>query len=124
MNRFIAEPTEANLANEKDAWLVARVPYQQREVYRFGDAVVDDWEGKVSAWPLDEGLIDYVAASYGAESEGNPGYRANFVASATFIFSGETIDARSITKELLADTLMAKFTPAHARHRKQEAGRQ
>ena len=72
MNRFIAEPTEANLANAKDAWLVARVPYQQREVYRFGDAVVDDWEGKVSAWPLDEGLIDYVAASYGAESEENP----------------------------------------------------
>ncbi|MEL6100891.1 MAG: imelysin family protein, partial [Pseudomonadota bacterium] len=35
------------------------------EVYRFGNAIVDDWEGKVNAWPLDEGLIDYVDASYG-----------------------------------------------------------
>ena len=105
VNRFIAEPTEANLANARDAWVAARVPYQQSEVYRFGNAVVDDWEGKVNAWPLDEGLIDYVAASYGAESEENPGYRANVVASPSFTFSGETIDASSITKELLADTL-------------------
>ena len=72
VNQFVAEPTEANLANAKDAWLAARVPYQQSEVYRFGNAIVDDWEGKVNAWPLDEGLIDYVAASYGAESEENP----------------------------------------------------
>ncbi len=105
VNQFIAEPTEANLASAKDAWLAARVPYQQSEVYRFGNAVVDDWEGKVNAWPLDEGLIDYVAASYGGMSEENPGYRANVVASPSFTFSGETIDASSITKELLADTL-------------------
>ena len=105
VNQFVAEPTEANLASAKDAWLAARVPYQQSEVYRFGNAVVDDWEGKVNAWPLDEGLIDYVAASYGAMSEENPGYRANVVASPSFTFSGETIDASSITKELLADTL-------------------
>ena len=105
VNQFIAEPTEANLAGAKEAWLAARVPYQQSEVYRFGNAIVDDWEGKVNAWPLDEGLIDYVAASYGAMSEENPGYRANVVASPSFTFSGETIDASSITKELLADTL-------------------
>ena len=105
VNQFTAEPTEANLANARDAWRAARVPYQQSEVYRFGNAIVDDWEGKVNAWPLDEGLIDYVAASYGAESEENPGYRANIVASPSFTFSGEMIDAGSITKTLLADTL-------------------
>ena len=105
VNQFVAEPTEANLAAARDAWVAARVPYQQSEVYRFGNAIVDDWEGKVNAWPLDEGLIDYVAASYGAESEVNPGYRANIVASPSFDFSGETVDASSITKELLADTL-------------------
>ena len=32
----------------------------QTEVFRFGNPVVDDWEGRVNAWPLDEGLIDYV----------------------------------------------------------------
>ena len=34
----------------------------QTEGFRFGNAIVDDWEGKVNAWPLDEGLIDYVDA--------------------------------------------------------------
>ncbi len=105
VNRFIADPIEANMSAARDTWRAARVPYQQSEVYRFGNAVADDWEGKVNAWPLDEGLIDYVAASYGAESEENPGYRANIVASPSFTFSGELIDAGSITKELLADTL-------------------
>ncbi len=105
VNRLVAEPTEENLAAAKDAWLAARVPYQQSEVYRFGNAIVDDWEGKVNAWPLDEGLIDYVAASYGTESEENPGYTANVVASSSFTFSGESIDASAITKELLGETL-------------------
>ena len=105
VNRFIADPTEENLGAARDAWRAARVPYQQSEVYRFGNAVVDDWEGKVNAWPLDEGLIDYVAASYGADSEENPGYRANVVASPSFTFSGETVDAGTITKALLGETL-------------------
>ena len=105
VHRLVAAPTERNLAAARAAWIAARVPYQQTEVYRFGNPVVDDWEGKVNAWPLDEGLIDYVAASYGAESEENPGYRANVVANASFAFAGRAIDARTITKGLLADTL-------------------
>ncbi len=105
VSQFIANPTEENLAAARSSWRAARVPYQQSEVYRFGNAVVDDWEGKVNAWPLDEGLIDYVAASYGADSEENPGYRANVIASPSFTFSGETVDAATITKALLADTL-------------------
>ena len=105
IDRLIAEPTENNLQAARAAWRAARVPYQQSEVYRFGNAIVDDWEGKVNAWPLDEGLIDYVAADYGAESEENPAYRANVIASPSFVFSGRTIDARQITKELLAETL-------------------
>ena len=101
VDRLIAAPTEAALAAARAAWTAARVPYQQSEVYRFGNAIVDDWEGKVNAWPLDEGLIDYVAASYGAESEENPAYRANIVASPSVAFAGETIDARVIDKALL-----------------------
>ena len=105
VNQFVADPTEESFAAARDSWVAARVPYQQSEVYRFGNAIVDDWEGKVNAWPLDEGLIDYVAASYGAESEENPGYRANLIANPSFTFSGETVDAGTITKALLADTL-------------------
>ena len=105
VDRLIAEPSQDTLSGARTAWLAARVPYQQSEVYRFGNAVVDDWEGKVNAWPLDEGLIDYVDASYGDSSEENPGYGANVVANAVFMFSGEEIDASMIDAALLADTL-------------------
>ncbi|MGB5833688.1 MAG: imelysin family protein, partial [Thiohalocapsa sp.] len=103
---LISEPTEANLSAAKAAWQAARVPYQQTEVYRFGNAIVDDWEGKVNAWPLDEGLIDYVdGTSYGEESDENPYYGANVIANETLVLSGRSIDAKAITKELLAETL-------------------
>ncbi len=105
VRRLVENPGEKNLAAARAAWKAARVPYQQTEVYRFGNAIVDDWEGKVNAWPLDEGLIDYVAASYGAESEENPGFRANVIANPSFAFAGKAVDARRITKSLLADTL-------------------
>ena len=65
VDALIATPSEDTLAAARTAWIAARAPYQQSEVFRFGNAIVDDWEGKVNAWPLDEGLIDYVDASYG-----------------------------------------------------------
>ncbi|WP_417505708.1 imelysin family protein [Marinomonas gallaica] len=106
IDTFLEEPTEANLQAAKDAWIAARVPYQQTEVYRFGNAVVDDWEGKVNAWPLDEGLIDYVSeSSYGSESDLNPLYTANVVANSSLVIGGKTVDARTITPELISDYL-------------------
>src|SRR3546814_5050781 len=71
IDALVAEPSAETLDAAKAAWLAARNPYQQTEAYRFGNAIVDDWEGKVNAWPLDEGLIDYVDPSYGMESESN-----------------------------------------------------
>jgi putative iron-regulated protein len=105
INAFLATPNEANLKTAKDAWVAARAPYQQTEVYRFGNASVDNWEGKVNAWPLDEGLIDYVDASYGTESDENPFYAANIIANPTPMIGGEKIDASKITPALLSDTL-------------------
>jgi putative iron-regulated protein len=105
VNELIAKPTEANLAVAKEAWKNARIPYQQTEAYRFGNAIVDDWEGKVNAWPLDEGLIDYVAANYGEESDENPFYSANIIANKRLQVGGREIDVSNITKELLAETL-------------------
>lgn len=102
---LIASPSEQTLADARAAWVEARVPYQQSEVYRFGNAVVDDWEGKVNAWPLDEGLIDYVDASYGTESDGNALYAANVVANPEVKIGGKAIDAAAITPALLQDTL-------------------
>ncbi|MEO0636125.1 MAG: imelysin family protein [Pseudomonadota bacterium] len=103
IDAFLATPTEASLQAAKDAWLASRVPYQQTEVYRFGNAIVDDWEGRVNAWPLDEGLIDYVDASYGTESDENGLYTANVVANASISINGQAVDASSITPAFLQD---------------------
>lgn len=105
VDALIAAPSEATLNAAKTAWLAARVPYQQTEVYRFGNAIVDDWEGKVNAWPLDEGLIDYVAPSYGGPSDENPLAVANVVANPILTVGGVEIDATDITPELLANSL-------------------
>ncbi|WP_170552770.1 imelysin family protein [Ruegeria atlantica] len=105
VNALIAEPSDATLNAARAAWVAARVPYQQTEVYRFGNAIVDDWEGKVNAWPLDEGLIDYVDASYGGPTDENEFAALNVIANPSFELSGEAIDASEITPELLGETL-------------------
>ncbi|MEL6958079.1 MAG: imelysin family protein [Pseudomonadota bacterium] len=105
VNTLTETPSAEALEAAKQAWLAARVPYQQTEVYRFGNAIVDDWEGKVNAWPLDEGLIDYVDATYGGATDENEYAVLNVVANASFTLSGETVDASSITATLLEETL-------------------
>ena len=105
VNALVAEPSAENLTAARAAWLAARVPYQQTEVFRFGNAIVDDWEGKVNAWPLDEGLIDYVDASYGGPSDENAFAALNVIANPTFKLSGQDINATSITPALLEETL-------------------
>ena len=105
VDALIANPSAQNLEATKEAWIAARVPYQQTEVYRFGNAAVDDWEGKVNAWPLDEGLIDYVDTSYGGATDENEHAVLNVIASPAFNLSGTEIDASAITPELLESTL-------------------
>ena len=76
VDAFIASPTEENLLLAKAAYKELRVPYQQSEIMRFdsiitvgedldedgGPASVDEWEGQVNAWPLDENHIDSLIA--------------------------------------------------------------
>ncbi|WP_323784252.1 imelysin family protein [Leisingera sp.] len=105
VDTLIAQPSPENLEAARSAWIAARVPYQQSEVFRFGNAIVDDWEGKVNAWPLDEGLIDYVDASYGGPSDENTLAALNVIATPSFELSGKAIDAAKITPELLEGAL-------------------
>ena len=102
---LIATPSAETLTAAREAWKASRIPYQQTEVYRFGNAIVDDWEGRVNAWPLDEGLIDYVDASYGTESDENTLYNANVIGNASIAINGKAVDASKITPELLSGTL-------------------
>jgi putative iron-regulated protein len=100
---LVATPSEQTLQAARTAWLAARVPYQQTEAYRFGNPIVDDWEGRVNAWPLDEGLIDYTSADYGNEE--NALATLNVIATPKFTLSGTEIDATTITPALIASTL-------------------
>ena len=105
IDALIATPSEATLQAAKDAWKAARIPYQQTEAFRFGNPIVDEWEGRVNAWPLDEGLIDYVDASYGSESDSNALYVANVIANPKLLIDGVELDATNITPALLQDNL-------------------
>ncbi|WP_232525253.1 imelysin family protein [Motilimonas pumila] len=103
IDALIKTPSAETLAAAKKAWLAARVPYQQSEVFRFGNSIVDDWEGQLNAWPLDEGLIDYVDSKSYQHELGNPGATANIISSASIQVGNDKIDASKIAPELLAE---------------------
>ncbi len=96
VTELIEAPSGANLTAAREAWKASRVPYMQTEVFRFGNTLVDDWEGKVNAWPLDEGLIDYVAGNADA---------VNVIANVTLHVGGAAVTAEPIDSELLQHTL-------------------
>ena len=63
LQAFVANPTPETHQAAKDAWLAAREPYGQTEVFRFYGGPIDDEdgpEGLINAWPLDESYVDYV----------------------------------------------------------------
>jgi putative iron-regulated protein len=81
LTTFIITPSEANFSSAKQAWLAAREPYGQTEVYRFREGPIDALlpdgtigeegdgpEGRINAWPLGEAIIDYVAVVIDGDS--------------------------------------------------------
>ena len=97
---LVAQPSAETLAAARSAWIAARVPYQQTEAFRFGNPIVDDWEGRVNAWPLDEGLIDYVAAGT-PSAEDNELAQLNVIANPVLKLGAETLDAATITPDTI-----------------------
>lgn len=74
LQALVDTPSAQTFTDAKQAWLDAREPYGQSEVYRFRkgpiDALKDDGsmgkegdgpEGRINAWPLGEAIIDYIA---------------------------------------------------------------
>lgn len=63
LTAFVAEASSDSQDVAKEAWLAAREPYLQTEVFRFYDGPIDNPtdgpEGSINAWPLDESHIDY-----------------------------------------------------------------
>jgi len=101
VDAFLAKPNDDTLKAAKEAWAAARVPYLQSEAFRFGNTIIDDWEGQVNSWPLDEGLIDYVDKSY-EHALGNPAASANIIANTEIQVGEEKVDVKDITPEKLA----------------------
>jgi putative iron-regulated protein len=101
VDAFLAKPDATTLAAARTAWIASRVPYLQTEAFRFGNTLIDDWEGQVNAWPLDEGLIDYTDKSY-EHALGNPGGAVNIIANTEIQVGEDKIDVTDITPEKLA----------------------
>ena len=105
VNQLLANPTDQNLLAARAAWIAARIPYMQTEAFRFGNTIVDDWEGKVNSWPLDEGLIDYVVRLLRHRLSRERALRRRRHRQHLADHRRQEADTSKITKELLADKL-------------------
>ena len=102
VENLVNKPSDAALTQAKAAWLAARPSYQQSEVFRFSNPVVDDWEGQLNAWPLDEGLIDYVQTDSYQHELGNDGAVANIVANSKLTTPEGELDSSVINADFIA----------------------
>lgn len=95
---FLANPSSKTHQKAKSTYQQARVAYQQTEAFRFAHPEVDELEGRVNAWPLDEGFIDYVAKSYAAEGGFAKAYlmAQNFLKLGTNTLSLTTFDTATL----------------------------
>lgn len=66
---FVGNPTDANLAKAKQAWVLAREAYGPSEAFRFYQGPIDfvdeetgqrGPESRLNGWPIDAAQIDYV----------------------------------------------------------------
>lgn len=62
VRELVRAPSPDALANAQQAWLRARVPYAQSEVFRFYDGPIDALELAINTWPIDEQLVDTIVS--------------------------------------------------------------
>ncbi len=60
IDALLATPTDATLAAARAAWVAARPAYLKTEAFRFYDGPIEEVEGSLNAWPMNEAYIDYV----------------------------------------------------------------
>lgn len=91
LQSLVDTPSPASLSAARLAWLAAREPYGQTEVYRFRLSPIDSTDGltengpeaRINAWPLGEAMIDYVAVNIDGDAGPEaiaPGLTPNLVA--------------------------------------------
>ncbi|MGZ3439195.1 MAG: imelysin family protein, partial [Polyangia bacterium] len=63
VDAFVANPTADGLVAAQQAWLDARPPYGESEYSRFYSGPIDQAQGGMNEWPIDEAFIDYTVAN-------------------------------------------------------------
>jgi len=70
IERFLAAPSAAGMAEVRQSWVHARRAYSPSECHRFYGGPIDepvaDLENRINPWPIDESYIDYVAGDPGS----------------------------------------------------------
>jgi putative iron-regulated protein len=62
-NALVADARPETLEAARKAWLSAREPYGQTEVFRFYDGPIDKIELLVNTWPIDENFVEALGSN-------------------------------------------------------------
>ena len=60
VDAFLAAPSGGTLKAARKAWVEARPAYLKTEAFRFYDGPIEEVEGAINSWPMNEAYIDYV----------------------------------------------------------------
>jgi putative iron-regulated protein len=63
VDAFVQAPSQQGLAAAQKAWLDARPAYGECEISRFYAGPLDQAQGRMNEWPIDESFIDYTAGN-------------------------------------------------------------
>lgn len=59
VDAFLEAPAQETLDAARAAWVAARPAYLRTEVYRYYDGPIEEVEGGLNAWPMNEAFVDY-----------------------------------------------------------------
>jgi putative iron-regulated protein len=79
IDAMLDDPTDATLAAARKAWVAARPSYLISEAYRFYDGPIEEVEGEINSWPMNEAFIDYVEGDPNAGIINDPSKEVSLV---------------------------------------------
>ncbi len=89
VDALLTAPSEDSLKAARQAWVAARPAYLKTEAFRFYDGPIEEVEGTINAWPMNEAYVDYV--------EGKP--EAGLINDASFRIGLEEIEKSNQSKD-------------------------
>src|SRR5690606_27774142 len=94
IDALLADPTDETLAAARAAWVAARPAYLVTEAFRFYDGPIEDIEGQINAWPMNEAFIDYVDGNPDAGIINDPSVE---ISMATLLVNNQSSDESDVT---------------------------